>query len=83
MIGPGLPDCPDDPGFASLRAAAAALHELNDDFEARRDAERAVQLSPTNENAISVLAALDLRAGDTDRAVTLVHDAVAKDAGLD
>lgn len=75
-VSPGLLERPDDPDL--LAARAAALHELKDDFEARRDAERAVQLSPTNENAISVLAALDLRAGDTDRAVRLVHDAVAK-----
>ena len=36
-------------------------------MEARRDAERAVKVAPTNENAISVLAALALRAGENDR----------------
>jgi tetratricopeptide (TPR) repeat protein len=76
VVSPGLLERPDDPDL--LAARAAAFHELKDDFEARRDAERAVRLSPANENAISVLAALDLRAGETDRAITLVHDAVAK-----
>jgi tetratricopeptide (TPR) repeat protein len=76
VISPGLLENPDDPDL--LAARAAALHELNDDFEARQDAERAVKLSPGNENAISVLAALALRAGDTDRAITLVRDAVTK-----
>jgi len=76
VISPGLLDHPDDPDL--LAARAAVLHELKDDVEARRDAERAVQLCPGNENAIAVLAALALRAGNTDRAITLVHDAVAK-----
>ena len=76
VISPGLLENPDDPDL--LAARAAALHELNDDFEARQDAERAVKLSPGNENAISVLAALALRAGDTDSAITLVREAVTK-----
>ena len=76
VVASGLLERPNDPDL--LAARAAALHELKDDFEARRDAEKAVQLSPTNENAISVLAALDLRAGETDGAVKLVHDAVVK-----
>ena len=76
IISPGLLENPDDPDL--LAARAAARHQLKDDVEARRDAERAVQLSPGNENALSVLAALALRAGDTDRAIVLVRDAVAK-----
>ena len=76
VISPALLDHPDDPDL--LAARAAVLHELKDDVEARRDAERAVKLSPGNENAIAVLAALALRAGDADRAITLVHDAVVK-----
>ena len=76
VISPGLLENPEDPDL--LAARAAARHQLKDDVEARRDAERAVHLSPGNENAISVLAALALRAGDTDRAITLVHDAVTK-----
>ena len=76
VVTPGLLDHPDDPDL--LAARAAARHQLKDDFEARQDAERAVQLSPGNENALSVLAALALRAGDTDRAIALIRDAVAK-----
>lgn len=75
-ISPGLLEHPDDPDL--LAARAAARHQLKDDVEARRDAERAVQLSPGNENALSVLAALALKAGDTDRAIALIRDAVAK-----
>ena len=76
VISPGLLDHPDDPDL--LAARAAVRHQLKDDVEAQRDAERAVQLSPGNENAISVLAALSIRAGHTDAAVTLVRDAVVK-----
>jgi tetratricopeptide (TPR) repeat protein len=76
VISPGLLEHPDDPDL--LAARAAARHQLKDDVEARRDAERAVQLAPANENAISVLAALALRAGDSDRAINLVQAAVTR-----
>jgi predicted Zn-dependent protease len=76
VVSPGLLDRPDDPDL--LAARAAIRHELKDDTQAREDAERAVRLSPGNENAIGVLAALALRAGDTQRAVSLVSDAVAR-----
>ncbi len=76
VISPGLLDHPDD--VELLAARAVARHELKDDINARADAERAVQLAPTNENAIAVLAALSLRAGETARAVSLVSDAVGK-----
>ncbi len=67
MISPGLLDHPNDPDL--LAARAAARHQLKDDAEAREDAERAVQVAPTNENAIAVLSALALRAGDAPRAM--------------
>ena len=76
IISPGLLDHPDDPDL--LAARAAARHELKDDSEARADAERAVELAPANENAIGVLAALALRGGDKDRAVSLVTNAVTR-----
>jgi tetratricopeptide (TPR) repeat protein len=79
IISPGLLEHPDDPDL--LAARAAARHQLKDDVEARHDAERAVQLAPANENAISVLAALALRAGDTDRAIKLVQGAVTRAPG--
>ena len=76
VLSSGLLDHPDDPDL--LAARAAANHQLKDDFEARADAERAVRIAPANENAIAVLAALALRAGDTARAVALVNEAVTK-----
>ena len=76
IVAPGLLDNPREPDL--LAARAAARHELGDDTEARRDAEYAVKVAPTNDNAISVLAALALRAGDNARAVTIVSDAIAK-----
>jgi tetratricopeptide (TPR) repeat protein len=76
LITPGLLDHPDDPDL--LAARAAALHQLDDDGEARVDAERAVRIAPTNENAIAVLAALALRSGEKARAISLVNDAVVK-----
>jgi tetratricopeptide (TPR) repeat protein len=74
IIGPGLTQ---NPNSADLLAArAAARHQLKKDAEARADAERAVQLAPTNENAVAVLAALCASAGDRARAISLVSDAV-------
>ena len=74
VIGPGLSQ---NPNSADLLAArAAARHQLKQDAEALADAERAVQLAPTNENAVSVLAALYAGAGDRARAVSLVSAAV-------
>lgn len=76
VISPGLLDHPDNPDL--LAARAAARHQLQDDSEAQADAERAVQLAPSNENAIAVLAALALRSGDAARAISLVSDAATK-----
>lgn len=76
LIAPGLLDHPDNPDL--LAARAAALHQLNDDGEARADAERAVRLAPTNDNAIAVLAALALRSGEKALAVSLARNAVDK-----
>jgi tetratricopeptide (TPR) repeat protein len=76
IVSPGLLDHPDNPDL--LAARAAARHQIRDDGEARADAERAVQVAPTNENAIAVLTALALRAGDQARALSLASDAVTK-----
>jgi tetratricopeptide (TPR) repeat protein len=76
IVAPGLLEHPDNPDL--LAARAAARHQIKDDGEARADAERAVQVAPTNENAIAVLTALALRAGDNARALSLVSDAVTK-----
>jgi tetratricopeptide (TPR) repeat protein len=79
IISPGLLEHPDNPDL--LAARAAVRHQLKDDGDARNDAERAVQLAQANENAIAVLAALALRAGEHDRAISLVGDAIAKAPG--
>ncbi len=76
VLSPGLLDHPDDPDL--LAARAAANHHLKDDAAARADAERAVLVAPTNENAISVLAALALRSGNTAHAISLVNEAVTQ-----
>ena len=76
IVSPGLLEHPDNPDL--LAARAAARHQIKDDGEARTDAERAVQVAPTNENAIAVLTALALRAGDNARALSLASDAVTK-----
>ena len=76
VVAPGLLDHPDDPDL--LAARAAARHELLDDVQAKTDAERAVKIAPTNENAIGVLAALALRSGDAERAISIVGDAVTR-----
>ena len=76
IVSPGLLEHPDNPDL--LAARAAARHQIKDDGEARADAERAVQVAPTNENAIAVLTALALRAGDNARALSLASDAVTK-----
>jgi tetratricopeptide (TPR) repeat protein len=76
VVGPGLLDAPDDADL--LAARSAALHELKDDVAARADAERAVKLAPTNENAIAVLAALAVQSHDVPRAISIVSAAVSQ-----
>jgi tetratricopeptide (TPR) repeat protein len=73
-IAPGLTAHPDDADLLAVRAAAR--HELKDDVAAQADAERAVQVAPTNENAIAILAALEAAAGDRTAAISLVSGAV-------
>jgi tetratricopeptide (TPR) repeat protein len=76
ILGPGLLQYPDNPDL--LAARAAVRHEIRDDVDARADAERAVKLAPTNENAIAVLAALAVSSGDVPRAISIVRGAVSQ-----
>lgn len=76
IVGPGLLEHPDNPDL--LAARAAARHDIKDDVDARADAERAVQLAPSNDNAIAVLAALAIQSGDTPRAISIASAAVSK-----
>ncbi|WP_457849510.1 hypothetical protein, partial [Staphylococcus aureus] len=54
-VAPGLAAHPDDPDLLSVRAAAH--QQLNERDAALADAERAVAIAPTNENAVAVRAA--------------------------
>ncbi|HEV7447450.1 MAG TPA: tetratricopeptide repeat protein [Steroidobacteraceae bacterium] len=76
VIDPGLAEHPGDVDLLAVRAAAR--HELKENDTARADAERAVQLGPTNENALSVLAALYAEAREYPRAITLMTGAIAR-----
>ena len=70
LIAPVLKSHPDDPELLTARAAARA--ELKDTGSAITDAERAVQLAPLNEGAVSLLAGLYYQAGQEQRAVELL-----------
>jgi tetratricopeptide (TPR) repeat protein len=76
VINPGLAEHPDDVDLLAVRAAAR--HQLRENEAARADAERAVQLGPTNENALSVLAALYVDAKEYPRAIALLNEALAR-----
>lgn len=76
IIGPGLIAHPNSAELLAARAAAG--HQLKDDVDALKDAQRAVQLQPGNEDGIAVLAGLYSNSGQRARAISLVKDAVAK-----
>jgi tetratricopeptide (TPR) repeat protein len=76
VVEPGLARQPDDPDLLAVRAAAHSA--LKDDAAARADAERAVQVAPTNAHAVEVLSTLEAQAGDLPAAINLVSSAVAK-----
>jgi tetratricopeptide (TPR) repeat protein len=76
VIGPVIAKHPDDPTLLTLRAAARLL--LNKPDEAVADADRALQIAPTNEEAIEIRARLYRRAGDLPGAITLVSHAVQR-----
>jgi tetratricopeptide (TPR) repeat protein len=75
-VSPGLTAHPDDPDLLAVHAAA--LHQQKRDIEAQADAEHAVRVAPTNENAISVLAALYAAEQAYPKAISLVDGAARK-----
>src|SRR5271165_785421 len=75
-VTPGLTKHPDDARLLTVRAAARI--QLKDTDGALADAERAIQLAPSNEDAISVLAGIYKSQGQTDKAGTLLEDAIKK-----
>jgi tetratricopeptide (TPR) repeat protein len=76
LIGPALETHPDDADLLSIRAAARL--QQKDLSGAQADAERAVQLSPTNANAVAVLAGIYTSTGAKDKALTLLEQSIQK-----
>jgi len=73
-IDPGFAKHPDDAGLLTVRAAARV--QKKDLTAALADAEHAVQLAPTNEDAVSVLAGIYKSQGHADKAVVLLQGAI-------
>jgi tetratricopeptide (TPR) repeat protein len=76
LIDPAFAKHPDDAGLLTVRAAARV--QLKDPVAALADAQRAVQLAPTSEDAVSVLAGIHKSNGDTAKAIALLEDAVKR-----
>jgi tetratricopeptide (TPR) repeat protein len=76
VVEPALAKTPNDAELLAVRAMARS--QLNDLKGARDDAEHAVQIDPSNEDAVALLSALDVRDDERGRAVQLVSAAVAK-----
>lgn len=76
LVEPGLEKFPDDAELLTVRAAARA--QLGQGSEALTDAERAVKLAPTNENAVALLASIYRQQNDAPRAIALLRDTLAK-----
>jgi predicted Zn-dependent protease len=77
-IKPSIEKHPDDPGLLTVRAAAKV--QLKDVTGALKDAERAVQLAPNNEDAISVLAGVYKRQDQAPKAQALLKDGIKRNA---
>lgn len=76
IIRPALLQHPDDASLLTVRGAAFA--ELKDRAGALADAERAVQLAPQNEDAVSLLASLYEQGGEVERAARLVAKSLGR-----
>jgi tetratricopeptide (TPR) repeat protein len=77
----GLKFAPDDPDLLTARGAARL--KMGDAVGARADAEKAARIAPTNENTVALLAGIYTQAGETQRAIELVSNAVqAPGAGV-
>jgi tetratricopeptide (TPR) repeat protein len=79
LIRPAIEAHPDDADLLSIRAAARL--QQKDVSGAQADAEHAVQLAPTNENAVAVLAGIYTSAGAKDKALALLEQSVQKIPG--
>jgi len=76
LVDPAFAKHPDDAGLLTVRAAARV--QLKDRVAALADAQRAVQLAPMSEDAVSVLAGIYKANGDTAKAIALLDDAVKR-----
>jgi predicted Zn-dependent protease len=73
-IKPSLLKHPDDPGVLTVRAAARV--QLKDSDGALQDAQRAVQLAPTSEDAVAVLAGIYKSRNEPDKARVLLENSI-------
>jgi predicted Zn-dependent protease len=73
-IKPSLLKHPDDPGVLTIRAAARV--QLKDSDGALQDAQRAVQLAPTSEDAVAVLAGIYKSRNEPDKARVLLESSI-------
>jgi tetratricopeptide (TPR) repeat protein len=76
LLAPALEKHPDDSELLTVRAAARA--QQKDSSGAMTDAERAVALAPSNEDAVAVLAGLYAAAGATAKAQLLLEQSIPK-----
>ncbi len=76
IVTPALAKHPNDAELLTVRAAVRARQK--DLPGARADAQRAVQIAPTNEGAIALLAGFYHQDGDLDHAISLLADSVAR-----
>jgi len=79
LIKPGLEKHPDDAGLLTIRAAVRV--QQKDPTGALADAERAVQLAPTNEDAVAVLAGVYKSQDELPKAQALLEQSVQKIPG--
>src|ERR1700730_728424 len=73
-IKPGLLKHPEDAGLLTVRAAAHV--QLKDSDGALQDAQHAVQLAPTSEDAVAVLAGIYKSREEPEKARVLLEDAI-------
>jgi tetratricopeptide (TPR) repeat protein len=75
-VKPGFDKHPDDVGLLTVRAAGRI--QMKDASGALTDAERAVQLAPSNEDALAVLAGVYKSQNQVDKARTLLEEGIKR-----
>lgn len=77
LVEPAIAKNPKDADLLTVRAAARS--QLKQTADALVDAEAAVALAPTNENAVALLASLYRQGNDAPRAIELLRTTLEKD----